>query len=87
MGVGGLGHLAIKIAAEMGCCVVVLSRSDDKKEDALQYVQYGAEEFHTLDQIEPSSFQPLKHMLLCGSHLGDQASLSLFRCYNAASTY
>ena len=66
MGVGGLGHLAIKLAAEMGCQVVFLSRSSDKKEDTLQY---GAEEF--LDHIDRFSFRPLKHLLLCGSHLGD----------------
>ncbi|KAJ5531328.1 Alcohol dehydrogenase superfamily zinc-type [Penicillium freii] len=71
LGVGGLGHLAIKIAAEMGCHVVVLSRTDDKKEDALRY---GAGEFHVLDQIDHSSFRPLKHMLLCGSHFLNQAS-------------
>ncbi|KAJ5356011.1 alcohol dehydrogenase [Penicillium concentricum] len=72
VGVGGLGHLAIKIAAEMGCHVVVLSRSDDKKEDALQY---GADEFYIMDQIDRASFRPLKHLLLCGSYLGDLASL------------
>ncbi|KAJ5199795.1 alcohol dehydrogenase, partial [Penicillium cf. griseofulvum] len=72
MGVGGLGHLAIKLAAEMGYQVVALSRSCDKKKDTLQY---GAQEFHILDQIKRSSFQPLKHLLLCGSHLGDLGSL------------
>ncbi|KAG0154692.1 hypothetical protein PDIDSM_260 [Penicillium digitatum] len=71
LGIGGLGHLAIKIAAKMGCHVVVLSRTDDKKEDALRY---GADEFQILDQIDHSSFQPLKHLLLCGSHLLNQAS-------------
>ncbi|OQE44683.1 hypothetical protein PENCOP_c002G08018 [Penicillium coprophilum] len=71
IGIGGLGHLAIKIAAEMGCQVVVLSRSDEKKADALQY---GAAEFHLLDQIDRSSFQRLNHLLLCGSHMGDLAS-------------
>ncbi|QLI69010.1 uncharacterized protein G6M90_00g066420 [Metarhizium brunneum] len=34
MGIGGLGHLAIKIAAAMGCHVVALSRSPDKRDDA-----------------------------------------------------
>lgn len=68
MGIGGLGHLAIKIAANIGCHVVALSRSNDKKDDALRY---GAGEFHVLDEIDHSSFQPLKHILLCGSYLGD----------------
>ena len=32
-GVGGLGHLAIKLAAAMGCHVVVLSGSESKKKE------------------------------------------------------
>jgi D-arabinose 1-dehydrogenase-like Zn-dependent alcohol dehydrogenase len=42
MGVGGLGHLAIQFAAKLGCRVVVLSRSDRKKEEAMKL---GAHEF------------------------------------------
>jgi len=42
MGVGGLGHLAIQFAAKVGCRVVVLSRSDRKKQEALDL---GAHEF------------------------------------------
>lgn len=32
LGIGGLGHLAIKFAAAMGCHVVVLSSSESKRE-------------------------------------------------------
>jgi D-arabinose 1-dehydrogenase-like Zn-dependent alcohol dehydrogenase len=42
MGVGGLGHLAIQFAAKMGVRVVVLSRSDRKKQEAMDL---GAHEF------------------------------------------
>jgi D-arabinose 1-dehydrogenase-like Zn-dependent alcohol dehydrogenase len=42
MGVGGLGHLAIQFAAKLGCRVIVLSRSDRKKQEALDL---GAHEF------------------------------------------
>jgi D-arabinose 1-dehydrogenase-like Zn-dependent alcohol dehydrogenase len=35
VGLGGLGHMAVKIAAAMGAEVTVLSRSEDKREDAL----------------------------------------------------
>ena len=42
MGLGGLGHMAIKLAAAMGAEVTVLSHSDRKKEDALKM---GAKNF------------------------------------------
>lgn len=34
VGLGGLGHMAVKIAKAMGCEVTVISRSDAKKADA-----------------------------------------------------
>ncbi|KAF2439655.1 GroES-like protein [Karstenula rhodostoma CBS 690.94] len=42
MGVGGLGHLAIQFASKMGCDVVVLSGTDNKKEEAMKL---GAKDF------------------------------------------
>lgn len=42
MGVGGLGHLAIQFAAKLGARVIVLSRSDRKKSEAMDL---GASEF------------------------------------------
>ena len=36
MGLGGLGHMAVKIAAAMGAEVTVLTTSEKKKEDALR---------------------------------------------------
>ncbi|WP_080791577.1 NAD(P)-dependent alcohol dehydrogenase [Corynebacterium pacaense] len=37
IGMGGLGHVAVKIAAAMGCEVTVFSRGDSKKSDALAF--------------------------------------------------
>lgn len=63
---GGLGHLAIKIAAKMELEVVVLSGSDSKREEALKF---GAKEFHVLhnDETAPGEIAPLSHLLLWGS--------------------
>ncbi|MCB1167346.1 MAG: zinc-binding dehydrogenase, partial [Leptospiraceae bacterium] len=36
IGLGGLGHMAVKLAVAMGAHVTVLSRTDSKKDDALQ---------------------------------------------------
>lgn len=66
MGVGGLGHMAIKLAAAMGCHVVVLSSSESKR---LEAMEYGASEYHVFRSggPPPENFKPLKHLLLCGS--------------------
>jgi uncharacterized zinc-type alcohol dehydrogenase-like protein len=42
IGVGGLGHLAIKFAHALGCEVTAISSSPTKKEEALRF---GADEF------------------------------------------
>ena len=69
LGVGGLGHLAIKLAAAMGCHVVVLSGSESKKDEALSF---GAKEFHVLqDEKKPEGFKGLNHLLVCGSAKAD----------------
>lgn len=66
MGIGGLGHLAIKLAAAMGCHVVVLSSSESKRQEAMDY---GASEYHVFRSGETptDSIAPIKHLLLCGS--------------------
>lgn len=46
VGVGGLGHLAIKQAVAMGAEVIVFGRTDAKKADALAF---GASEFVVVD--------------------------------------
>jgi uncharacterized zinc-type alcohol dehydrogenase-like protein len=42
LGMGGLGHMAVKLAHAMGADVTVLSRSDKKKEDS---VKFGADHY------------------------------------------
>jgi uncharacterized zinc-type alcohol dehydrogenase-like protein len=42
VGLGGLGHMAVKLATAMGAKVTVMSHSPDKREDAMRL---GAEEF------------------------------------------
>ncbi len=42
IGMGGLGHVAVKIAAAMGAEVTVLSRTDAKKDDGLEF---GAQDY------------------------------------------
>ena len=55
LGLGGLGHMAVKLARAMGAEVSVLSHSPAKKDDALRL---GAHEFHVLSD-EPA-FEKLK---------------------------
>lgn len=58
MGIGGLGHLAIKLAAAMGCHVVVFSSSEAKREEAFSF---GASEYHVFKAgQELTDFKPVK---------------------------
>ncbi|KAJ6078404.1 alcohol dehydrogenase [Penicillium canescens] len=79
MGVGGLGHLAIKLASEMGCHVVVLPSSESKHQEAMGYgaMGYGASEYQVFPSggPPPVSFKPVNHLLLCGSGSVDYLSL------------
>ncbi|KAI9039041.1 uncharacterized protein KD926_010025 [Aspergillus affinis] len=69
MGVGGLGHISIKLAAALGYHVVVLSSSESKMQEA---TEYGASEYHVFRSGEkPQDLKPLKHLLLCGSGSSD----------------
>ncbi|KAJ5887827.1 hypothetical protein N7495_007868 [Penicillium taxi] len=73
MGIGGLGHLAIKLASAMGCHVVVLSSSEAKREEAMAF---GASEYHVFRSGDKlPDFKPVKHLLLCGSANVDYPSL------------
>ncbi len=49
LGMGGLGHMGVKIAAALGAEVTVLSHSDKKKEDA---IKMGAHNFVTTKNPE-----------------------------------
>jgi len=54
VGLGGLGHVAVKLASAMGAHVTVLSRSDTKKADALRL---GAGDFGVTS--DPATFQKM----------------------------
>lgn len=45
IGIGGLGHLAIKFAAKMGCEVVVFSSTESKRREAMEL---GGKHFVTI---------------------------------------
>ncbi|GAA4975851.1 NAD(P)-dependent alcohol dehydrogenase [Actinoplanes utahensis] len=49
VGLGGLGHLAVRIGHALGAEVTVLSRSYKKQEDA---VRLGADHYHVIDSVE-----------------------------------
>lgn len=52
LGLGGLGHLAVQFAAKQGYRVTVISRTQEKRNDALGL---GATEFYTMDDVQDSS--------------------------------
>lgn len=54
VGLGGLGHLAVRFAHALGAEVDVLSRSPDKRDDALRF---GADRFHAT--TDPTVFTRL----------------------------
>ncbi|MEV4703040.1 NAD(P)-dependent alcohol dehydrogenase [Actinoplanes sp. NPDC049316] len=54
VGMGGLGHMGVKIAAAMGAEVTVLSQTLSKKDDGLRF---GAEHYHATS--DPATFETL----------------------------
>jgi uncharacterized zinc-type alcohol dehydrogenase-like protein len=56
VGLGGLGHMAVKIAAAMGAEVTVLSQTLGKKDDGLAF---GAENYHATK--DPATFEALRN--------------------------
>ncbi|GLW33747.1 NAD(P)-dependent alcohol dehydrogenase [Actinoplanes regularis] len=54
IGMGGLGHMAVKIAAAMGAEVTVLSQTLSKKDDGLAF---GAENYYATS--DPATFEAL----------------------------
>ncbi|RGP59238.1 hypothetical protein FLONG3_11244 [Fusarium longipes] len=83
VGIGGLGHLAIKLAAAMGNHVVVFSSSESKRQEAMEY---GASEFHVYKSGDkaPEGFKPVKHLLLCGSANIDYSGLASIVDYDGS---
>ncbi|KAL4400391.1 alcohol dehydrogenase [Malassezia pachydermatis] len=69
LGLGGLGHLAVQYLAKMGCEVVVFSRTDDKKAEALEL---GAHEFvATKSNPDFKGVKPVSHLLVSSSKQPD----------------
>jgi D-arabinose 1-dehydrogenase-like Zn-dependent alcohol dehydrogenase len=66
VGIGGLGHLAIQFAAQLGAEVVALSTTREKEEEALEL---GAGEFVLLDQLHLKT--PLDVLIVSSSHYPD----------------
>jgi uncharacterized zinc-type alcohol dehydrogenase-like protein len=56
VGMGGLGHMAVKIAVAMGANVTVLSQTLGKKDDGLAF---GAADYHATK--DPATFEALKN--------------------------
>lgn len=56
VGMGGLGHMAVKIAVAMGAEVTVLSQTLSKKDDGLAF---GAKDYHATS--DPATFEALKN--------------------------
>ncbi|UQU68606.1 NAD(P)-dependent alcohol dehydrogenase [Couchioplanes caeruleus] len=54
VGMGGLGHMGVKIAAAMGAEVTVLSQTLSKKDDGLRF---GAQHYHATS--DPATFETL----------------------------
>lgn len=77
MGVGGLGHIAIKLAAALEYYVIVLSTSEAKRQEAMEF---GASEYHVFRSGggPPEGFKPVKHLLLCASGDVDYSSLVFY---------
>lgn len=81
MGIGGLGHLAIKLASAMGCHVVVFSSSEAKREEAFGF---GASEYHVFRAGEElKDCRPVNHLLLCGSANVVYASYVVVSCFTS----
>jgi D-arabinose 1-dehydrogenase-like Zn-dependent alcohol dehydrogenase len=65
VGIGGLGHLAILFAVKMGCELVVFSRTEEKRSEALSL---GATSFYaTKNLAELKLDKELDHLLICTS--------------------
>ena len=61
LGLGGLGHMGVKIAAAMGADVTVFSHSPNKKDDALRM---GAKEFVVVKNKEDLKSESKKYDLI-----------------------
>jgi D-arabinose 1-dehydrogenase-like Zn-dependent alcohol dehydrogenase len=69
IGIGGLGHLGIQFASQMGCEVVVFSSTESKKEEA---IKFGAKEFHATKGVTKfEGVKKLNHLIITTSEQPD----------------
>lgn len=65
VGIGGLGHLAIQMAAKMGCEVIAFSGTNGKREEAFAL---GAKHFHATKGVQGLKIhRPINHLLVTTS--------------------
>lgn len=76
MGLGGLGHMAVKIAVAMGAHVTVISRSDSKQADAQKF---GAEGYINTSHPEAFSANQNKFDLMMNT-VGSALDLTPYLC-------
>lgn len=74
IGLGGLGHIAVKIARHLGADVTVFSHSQDKKEDA---ILFGAHQFvdMSLAKFKSELFSKFDLLLYTSSSLNQMSEL------------
>lgn len=77
MGLGGLGHMGVKIAAALGADVTVLSRSDKKKGDALKMGahHYVATEDASVFKKNAGTFDLIINTISSDINMGDYFGL------------
>lgn len=69
VGIGGLGHLAIQFAAKMGCEVVAISGSEEKRDEAKEL---GAHQFLATKGAEALKLpRKINHLLITTSKMPD----------------
>jgi uncharacterized zinc-type alcohol dehydrogenase-like protein len=52
IGIGGLGHLAVKFASSWGCKVTAFTSSEEKKKEAISLGAYGAIDSRDAREVE-----------------------------------
>lgn len=75
VGIGGLGHLAIQFAAQMGCEVVAISGTEEKRSEALKL---GANHFIATSTSASNPFsvpRKINHLLVTTSKMPDWEQL------------
>ncbi len=77
MGLGGLGHIGVKIARALGAEVTVLSHSEKKREDAMKMGAHKFVSTHEKKSLEPlaNSFDLIINTISADINMGDYFQL------------